>query len=253
MTDPVDTLMIDLRANTQGFAQDVAAMRGSFDGQLLDGFAKAGDVLERGLLSALRKGSLGFEDLKRIAFNVIDQIAAQAIRSLFASAPQGGSGGGGLGGLIGSLLGGGQTGGSGAGSGIGGLVGSILGSISGGGSGGSSGIDGLIGAISGIGSPQPAGGSSGGLGALIGAISGLPGRATGGAVSPERPFIVGERGPELFVPTSAGRVEAALPQAPRNVRVAITIAAPPGTSAPQALQRSSRQVASAVRRALGNL
>jgi len=72
-------------------------------------------------------------------------------------------------------------------------------------------------------------------------------------VSPERPFIVGERGPELFVPTSAGRVEAALPQAPRNVRVAITIAAPPGTSAPQALQRSSRQVASAVRRALGNL
>ncbi|HMT47332.1 MAG TPA: tail tape measure protein [Novosphingobium sp.] len=253
MTDPVDTLMIDLRANTQGFAQDVAAMRGSFDGQLLDGFAKAGDVLERGLLSALRKGSLGFEDLKRIAFNVIDQIAAQAIRSLFASAPQGGSGGGGLGGLIGSLLGGGQTGGSGAGSGIGGLVGSILGSISGGGSGGSSGIDGLIGAISGIGSPQPAGGSSGGLGALIGAISGLPGRATGGAVSPERPFIVGERGPELFVPTSAGRVEAALPQAPRDVRVAITIAAPPGTSAPQALQRSSRQVASAVRRALGNL
>ncbi|HOA47873.1 MAG TPA: tail tape measure protein [Novosphingobium sp.] len=253
MTDPVDTLMIDLRANTQGFAQDVAAMRGSFDGQLLDGFAKAGDVLERGLLSALRKGSLGFEDLKRIAFNVIDQIAAQAIRSLFASAPQGGSGGGGLGGLIGSLLGGGQTGGSGAGSGIGGLVGSILGSISGGSSGGSSGIDGLIGAISGIGSPQPAGGSSGGLGALIGAISGLPGRATGGAVSPERPFIVGERGPELFVPTSAGRVEAALPQAPRNVRVAITIAAPPGTSAPQALQRSSRQVASAVRRALGNL
>ena len=253
MTDPVDTLMIDLRANTQGFAQDVAAMRGSFDGQLLDGFAKAGDVLERGLLSALRKGSFGFEDLKRIAFNVIDQIAAQAIRSLFASAPQGGSGGGGLGGLIGSLLGGGQTGGSGAGSGIGGLVGSILGSISGGGSGGSSGIDGLIGAISGIGSPQPAGGSSGGLGALIGAISGLPGRATGGAVSPERPVIVGERGPELFVPTSAGRVEAALPQAPRDVRVAITIAAPPGTSAPQALQRSSRQVASAVRRALGNL
>ena len=249
MTDPVDTLMIDLRANTQGFAQDVAAMRGSFDGQLLDGFAKAGDVLERGLLSALRKGSLGFEDLKRIAFNVIDQIAAQAIRSLFASAPQGGSGGGGLGGLIGSLLGGGQTGGSGAGSGIGGLVGSILGSISGGGSGGSSGIDGLIGAISGIGSPQPAGGSSGGLGALIGAISGLPGRATGGAVSPERPFIVGERGPELFVPTSSGSIAPTASGAPRDVRVSISVNAPAG-AAPDMLARSSRQIARAVRGAL---
>lgn len=252
MTDPVDTLMIDLRANTQGFAQDVAAMRGSFDGQLLGGFAKAGDVLERGLLSALRKGSLGFEDLKRIAFNVIDQIAAQAIRSLFASAPQGGSGGG-PGGLLGSLLGSGQGSAGGGGSGLGGLVGSILGTISGGSSRGSSGLDGLIGAISAqSGSPAPSE-STGGLGALIGAISGLPGRATGGPVSPQRPFIVGERGPELFVPASAGRIEAALPQAPRDVRVAITIAAPPGTSAPQALQRSSRQVASAVRRALGSL
>ncbi len=273
MTDPVDSLMIDVRANTQGFAQDVAAMRGSFDGQLLDGFAKAGDVLERGLVSALRKGSLGFEDLKRIAFNVIDQIAAQAIRSLFAAAPASGSGSGGLGGLIGSLLGGGSPSGGGGGSGLGGLIGSILGTISGGSSQGSGGLDsaigsilgmsaqrdsgggldGLIGAISGIGnSPAPTPGS-GGLGALVGAIMGLPGRATGGPVSPERPFVVGERGPELFVPSSAGRIETALPQAPRDVRVAITIAAPPGTSAPQALQRSSRQVASAVRRALGSL
>ncbi len=298
MTDPVDTLMIDLRANTQGFAQDVAAMRGSFDGQLLDGFAKAGDVLERGLLSALRKGSLGFADLTRIAFNVIDQIAAQAIRALFASAPQGGSGSGGLGGLIGSLLGGGGLGGGGGGggSGLGGLVGSIIGTISGGsgqgqdttGLGGligtilgsgtprdssagfdgliaaiggmnaqraapASGLDSLIGALAGIGAAAPPSQSTGGLGALVGAIMGLPGRATGGPVSPERPFVVGERGPELFVPTSAGRIEAALPQPPRDVRVAITIAAPPGTSAPQALQRSSRQVASAVRRALGSL
>lgn len=295
MTDPVDSLMIDVRANTQGFAQDVAAMRGSFDGQLLDGFAKAGDVLERGLLGALRKGSLGFEDLKRIAFNVIDQIAAQAIRALFASAPQGGSGGGGLGGLIGSLLGGGQgTGGGGGGSGLGGLVGSILGSISGGRGSSGSGIDsvigsilgmgaqrdssggfddligtisglaaqrsppandldGLIGAIAGMSAAPPPAASTGGLGALIGAITGLPGRATGGPVSPERPFVVGERGPELFVPASAGRIETIQPQSPRDVRVAITIAAPPGTSAPQALQRSSRQVASAVRRALGSL
>ncbi|PCH77218.1 MAG: tail tape measure protein, partial [Erythrobacteraceae bacterium] len=35
-----------------------------------------------------------------------------------------------------------------------------------------------------------------------------------------------------------------------DVRVAINLAAPRGTDAPVALQRSSRQVASAVRRAL---
>ena len=184
-TDPVDSLVVDVRANTQGFAADMAAMRGSLEGGLLDGLGKAGDVLERGLMGAIRKGSLGFEDLRRIAVGVLDQIAARALDSLFS-----GGGGGGGGGLL-------------------------------------------------------------GLGNLFGSLLGLPGRATGGPVSPGRGYVVGERGPELFVPTSAGRVEAALPGGRgRDVRVAITIAAPPGTSAPQALQRSGRQVASAVRRAL---
>ena len=188
MTDPVDSLLIDVRANTQGFASDVAAMRSTFDGTLVDGFARAGTVLERGLLSAIRKGSLGFDDLKQIAFNVLDQIAAQALQGLFGS---GGGSSGGLGGIL---------------------------NFSG----------------------------------LLGSILGLPGRATGGPVSPGRGYLVGERGPELFVPTSAGRVEANLGSGGtrRDVKVSITIAAPTGTSAPQALQRSSRQVASAVRRAL---
>jgi hypothetical protein len=187
MTDPIDSLLIDVRANTQAFAADVQAMRSTFDGTLVDGLGKAGDALERGLLGAIRKGSLGFEDLRRIALNVIDQIAAQAVQGLF------GAGGGGG-------------------------AASVL-----------------------------------NLGSLVSAIFGLPGRATGGPVSPGRGYLVGERGPELFVPTSAGRVEAGIGSAKaRDVRVSITIAAPQGTSAPQALQRSSRQVASAVRRALSD-
>jgi hypothetical protein len=189
MPDAVESLLIDVRANTQGFAADVAAMRSTFDTTLVDGFSRAGDALERGLMTAIRKGSLGFEDLRKIALNVIDQIASQALNSLF--------------GAIG--LGGGSGGGGNA----------IL-----------------------------------GLGGLIGSLFGLPGRATGGPVSPGRSYVVGERGPELFVPTSAGRVETGLSGPGRDVRVNITIAAPQGTSAPQALQRSSRQVASAVRRAL---
>jgi hypothetical protein len=185
-TDDVESLMIDVRASTQGFAQDVTAMRGTLDATLVDGFARAGSVLERGLVSAIRRGSLGFDDLRRIALGVIDEIAAQAVRGLFKAA----TGGGGLGGLFD----------------FGGLVGSVL---------------------------------------------GLPGRATGGPVSPGRGYLVGERGPELFVPASAGRVEAD-PGAgrARDVRVSINVVSPAGASAPQSLQRSSRQVASAVRRAL---
>ena len=193
MPDPVDTLMVEVRANTQAFASDVAAMRGTFDGTLVDGFTRAGDALERGLLGALRKGSLGFEDLRKIALGVIDQIAARSLNTLFSSVGLGGGGGGGSGGGLGGLL---------------------------------------------------------NIGNLVGSLLGLPGRATGGPVAPGRGYVVGERGPELFVPTSAGRVETQLGGGRRDVNVSISIAAPAGVSAPQALQRSSRQVASAVRRAL---
>ena len=193
MPDPVDTLMIEVRANTQAFASDVAAMRGTFDGTLVDGFSRAGDALERGLLGALRKGSLGFEDLRKIALGVIDQIAARSLNTLFSSAGLGGGAGGGGGGGIGGLL---------------------------------------------------------NIGNLVGSLLGLPGRATGGPVAPGRGYVVGERGPELYVPTSAGRIENQLGSGRRDVNVSISIAAPAGVSAPQALQRSSRQVASAVRRAL---
>ena len=192
MPSPVDTLLIDVRANTQAFAADVATMRSSFDGTLVDGFSRAGDVLERGLLSALRKGSIGFEDLRRIALSVIDQIASRSLNTLFGAIGLGGGGGGGGNGN--SLL---------------------------------------------------------NISSLIGSLLGLPGRATGGPVAPGRGYVVGERGPELFMPTSAGRIENVLGGGGgRDVKVSISINAPPGTGAPQALQRSSRQVASAVRRAL---
>lgn len=95
------------------------------------------------------------------------------------------------------------------------------------------------------------GGGGGGLGnALSGLLGGLPGRATGGPVSPGRAYVVGERGPELFVPTGSGRVE--VPSGgggARDVRVAITVSATAG-AAPAALAQSSRQVARAVRAAL---
>ncbi|HEY0147566.1 MAG TPA: tail tape measure protein [Allosphingosinicella sp.] len=87
---------------------------------------------------------------------------------------------------------------------------------------------------------------------LFSAFVGAPGRATGGPVSPGRPYLVGERGPELFVPTASGRVETGGGGGGRDVRVNIRIDGG-GGSEPQALARSSRQVARAVKQALMRL
>lgn len=111
-----------------------------------------------------------------------------------------------------------------------------------------------IGSLVGGGARGVGGGLAGGLSGVLLAALGAPGRATGGPVSPGRPFWVGERGPELFVPTSAGSV---LPTpgvggGAREVRVSIAINAA-ADAAPAALARSSRQVARAVKAALADL
>jgi hypothetical protein len=67
-------------------------------------------------------------------------------------------------------------------------------------------------------------------------------------VSEGRSYIVGERGPELFVPPSAGRIER-IGGGGRDVRVSIAINAPAGSD-PQVLRQSGRQVARAIRSAL---
>ncbi|MEN7537537.1 tail tape measure protein [Aurantiacibacter flavus] len=191
MTDDLEPLLVEVRASTSDFRADIETMRASVDSSLVGGFEKAGSVLERGLLGAIRRGSLGFDDLKQVALRAMSEIAASAVQN-----------------GLGALFGGG-----------------------------------------------PAKGASGGLGGLLGntlgALLGLPGRATGGPVAPGTPFLVGERGPELFVPTSAGRVETLAPQGRgKDVRVSINLAAERGTDSPAMLRRSSRQVASAVARAL---
>lgn len=188
MDEEIERLVIGVRADTAGFARDVAAMRGELDGPLAVGADKAGRAIESALLRAVRTGKLGFEDLKRVALSVMAEIAAAAVKSgIDAILSSGGSGSGG-------------------------------------------------------------GGGGSGLFAAITSLFGSPGRATGGPVSPGRAYVVGERGPEWFVPTSSGRVETPGGGA-REVRVAITVNAAAG-AAPQALAQSSRQVARAVRAAL---
>lgn len=182
MGDDLDDMMVRVRADTQGFARDVAQMRAAIDGPLQAGADRAGRGVEQALLRAARTGKLGFEDLQRVASQILSEIAAEAVRA---------------------------------------------------------GLSSLFG-----------GGGGGGLGAVIGSLFGLPGRATGGPVAPGRGYIVGERGPELFVPTSSGRVDVPIQGGGRDVRVAITINAPGGGEAAGALRQSGRQVARAVKAAL---
>ena len=97
------------------------------------------------------------------------------------------------------------------------------------------------------------GGSGGGgllsLGASIAAaLFGAPGRATGGPVSAGRAYRVGERGPELFVPTASGRIEAA-GGGVRKIAITVNVRGEAG-SEPQRLAQTGRQLARAVRRAV---
>ncbi|WP_374944252.1 tail tape measure protein [Sphingomonas sp.] len=177
--DDFDAAVIGVRADTGGFARDVAAMRETLEGSLGTGAERAGRAIETSLLRAVRTGKLGFDDLKRVALSALAEIAAEAVKGGLAS---------------------------------------VLGGSS----------------VSGV---------------LAGVVGGQPGRATGGPVTPGRGYLVGERGPELFVPTASGRVEGGVSAGVREVRVAITVNAAAG-EAPAALARSSRQVARAVRAAL---
>lgn len=177
MDEEIERLIVSVRADTRGFAADVAEMRAAIDGPLAAGADRAGRAIESVLLRAVRTGKLGFEDLQRVAVSVLDGIAASAIR-------------GGLGAI-----------------------------------------------------------GIGGLGGVLSGLLGAPGRATGGPVSPGRAYLVGERGPELFVPTASGSVAVPTASRPREVRVAITVNAS-GGEAPRALAQSSRQVARAVRAAI---
>ncbi len=97
----------------------------------------------------------------------------------------------------------------------------------------------------------------GGSGSLAGALTssigslfgGVPGRATGGPVTSGSAYMVGERGPELFVPTAAGRVETMAGGRSGPVSVTINVAAARDAT-PALMQQTGTQVARAVRQAL---
>ncbi|PZU46484.1 MAG: tail tape measure protein [Sphingomonas sp.] len=90
-------------------------------------------------------------------------------------------------------------------------------------------------------------GLSGLLGQTGTGLLGLPGRATGGPVAPGRAYVVGERGPEWFVPTSSGRIETGS-QGGQQVRLTVNMTG--GGRDSEFMAPTARQLAREVRRAL---
>ncbi|MBL8186593.1 MAG: tape measure protein [Acidobacteria bacterium] len=108
------------------------------------------------------------------------------------------------------------------------------------------------------------GGLLGGLvGGLFGGFGGFGGKkAGGGAVAGNKMYLVGEEGPELFVPGASGRIvpngqtqqmmSGGQPQAGKviNVTINVPINAPAGTVSPQTRQQIATQTAQSLNAAL---
>ena len=158
-------------------------------GRELDKFSSMGSEAEATFDSLFGKLESGLQDGK-LDFREWASVAGEAVNALSQAFGGAGSGGGGLLGSIGSVLGA-LSGGSGAGGGTGGIgqaVSSIAGLFGGSGSSGGSGGDSTLSSILGIASS-------------FGGFFEQGGRPPLGSVS-----VVGEGGPELFVPDTAGTV-----------------------------------------------
>jgi phage-related minor tail protein len=136
-----------------------------------DGSAKAGKALTESLTNAIRTGKGLFSSLKDFVNTILTDIANAIIRKQFVNPI--------VNALTGSIMPS-AAGGSGIGSGFS----SWLGNLFGGGGGSAGGI--------------PAGMSPETL-----ALAGL---ATGGPAQANTPYLIGEAGPELFVPNTNGTV-----------------------------------------------
>src|SRR5437764_10687491 len=106
MDEEIERLVVSVRADTTGFARDVASMRGELEGPLVSGAGRAGRLIDNALARAITTGKVGFDDLKKVALSAMAEIAQASLRGLFNS--PGGLGAGlinGLSSLVGSLLG----------------------------------------------------------------------------------------------------------------------------------------------------
>ena len=76
MDEEIERLVVSVRADTQGFARDVASMRAEMEGPFAAGIERTRRLLESSLTRAIQTGKFGFEDLRRIALSALAEIAS---------------------------------------------------------------------------------------------------------------------------------------------------------------------------------
>ena len=135
---------------------------------ITDGIKRQFETLSGNLARSIVKGKGLLQSFKSFFDGILEQMLQAVIQKKIMEP------------LMNSILGGGGMGG------LGGLFG---------GGGGFGGLGGMLGGLFG-----------GGGGGIFSMIGGLFGFANGGVPSTQRPSIVGEKGPELFMPGTTGRV-----------------------------------------------
>ena len=143
---------------------------------LEDNFERAFDGIAQSIADSMTEGKNAMESFKDVARAVLNSIIKDFIRLQMTQFQPYNTSGGGGGSFLSSIVGG---------------IGSIFGGMFGGG--GQSGI-------------TSTGGLSGNFGTFNTAGGGMRGFAGGGRIAPDMPTLVGERGAELFVPNTSGKI-----------------------------------------------
>jgi DNA-binding phage protein len=162
---------IETLERTGDTANKVGEQTKTFAEEINEAIKKQGDSLANNLARSLAQGKASLGDFKSFLNQTLEDIATMIIQKRITQP------------FVDSILG--SIGGtSGAGS-----IGNILGSI-----GSSGGMGNIFGSI------------TSGASSIFSSIGGFFGLANGGIARGNKPYMVGERGPEMFVPNTTGQV-----------------------------------------------
>jgi len=162
---------IEVLERTGETAQKTGEQTKTFAEQINTAIQQQGESLANNLARSLAQGKFALNDFKSFFNRILEDIATMIIQKRITQP------------LVDSILG--SLGGTTGGGGIGGFLGSL---------GGGGGMGNMFSSV------------SSGIGSFFSGIGGFFGLANGGIARGGRPYLVGERGPEMFMPNTTGRV-----------------------------------------------
>lgn len=170
--ETIDDVLIPATENAGNAAVETAEKVKTLAEQINESITESGKSFSQSLARNLAQGKASLSDFSSFLNKVLEDIAAMIIQKRITDPL--------IEGILGPI-----TGGKAAGGGIGGLLGGLIGST-------------------GTGTPAMGGGFS--FGKIFSSIGGFFGLANGGIARAGQPYMVGERGAEMFIPNTTGQV-----------------------------------------------